>query len=195
MQNIQEGIPLGLAVHKECADFVRANSAIKSVSGGRFGFLYDGVQFCRPDGSVQAEWSIHNLMPDAALRQIQTSAHEGAAQVVNFYIGVYANNRTPLSTDTAANIPDYGEITSFEEGSRQLWNKGTLQGTMYDSADNPAILTATATITIQGVLMSTASAFDSTSGFLWSAALAPSPQTLDVGGMVRIPAAIALVNA
>lgn len=190
----QKGIPLSMAVHKECANFVRNKKTIKAASGGRIGFHYD-ITLCRPDGSIQAEWSLDNLMPDAALRQILSSSMDGAAQVSNFFIGAYANNRTPLATDTSADLPDYGEIITFEEGSRQPWNKGVLQGTMYDSADNPTILTATETTTIQGVFMSTDPTFGSTAGFLWSAVLAPSPETINAGSTIRIPAAISLVNA
>ncbi|NIR64042.1 MAG: hypothetical protein GWO10_09780, partial [candidate division Zixibacteria bacterium] len=97
------------------------------------GFRYP-VEIYRPDGSLQAKWDLHNLMPQSALQQVLSSSHAGASQVSNFFIGAYQNERTPLATDTAASIPDYGEITSWEEGSRQLWNKGALQGAMYDSA-------------------------------------------------------------
>lgn len=190
----RQGIPLSLAVHTECANFVRAKKTIKSTSGGKVGFHYD-ITIHRPDGSIQAEWSLDNLMPDAALKQILSSSMDGAAQVTNFFIGAYANNRAPSATDTAADLPDYGEIVTFEEGARQPWNKGSLQGTMYDSADNPTILTATVTTTIQGVFMSTSPTFGSTSGFLWSAVLAPSPETINAGSTIRIPAAISLVNA
>jgi hypothetical protein len=158
------------------------------------GFHYP-VKIFRPDGSLQAEWDLFNLMPDAALQQIMSSSMDGAAQVSSFYIGAYANARTPLATDTSANLPDYGEITTFEEGSRQLWNKGTLQGTMYDSADNPTILTATEETTVQGVFMSTESTFGSTAGFLWSAVLAPSPEIIQDGSTIRVPASILLENA
>lgn len=165
------------------------------ISGERskVGFHYE-VEIRRPDGSLQAIWDVGNLMPDAALQQFLASAHDGASQVSNFYIGAYANERTPLATDTAANLPDYGEIVTFAEGSRQLWVKGALQGNKYDSASNPTILTATETVTAQGVFMATDAGFGSTSGFLWSAALAPSPETINAGSTLRIPASISLEN-
>lgn len=159
----------------------------------RPGFNYK-VEIHRPDGSIQAVWDIDNLMPDVALQHFLASAHAGAAQVSNFYIGAYANERTPLATDTALDLPDYGEIITFSEGSRQLWEKGALQGNKYDSAANPAVLTATETVTAQGVFMATDAGFGSTGGYLWSAALAPSPETINAGSTLRIPASIALEN-
>lgn len=159
----------------------------------RAGFSYN-IEIVRPDGSLQARWPITNLMPDAALQHFLASAHAGASQVSSFYIGAYANDRTPLSTDTSANLPEYGEIVTFNEGSRQLWNKGSLQGNKYDSASNPTVLTATETVTAAGVFMSTDPTFGSTAGYLWSAALAPSPETINAGSALRIPASITLEN-
>jgi hypothetical protein len=175
------------------AKVTRLKSTIRSGENGKVGFNYK-VEIHRPDGSLQAVWNLDNLMPDAALQHFLASAHAGAAQVSNFYIGVYANERTPLSTDTALDLPDYGEIITFSEGSRQLWEKGALQGNKYDSAANPAILTATETVTARGVFMATVASFGSTGGYLWSAALAPSPETINAGSTLRIPASIALEN-
>ena len=157
------------------------------------GFKYD-IKICYPDGSLQAEWPIENLIPDAFLQQWLASGLAGAAQVSNFYIGVYGNNRTPLSTDTSADLPGYGEISTFDEGTRQLWNKGSLLGNKYDSATDPAILTASETLVATGVFMSTESIFGNTGGFLVSAALAPSPETVNAGSTLRIPASITLEN-
>lgn len=157
------------------------------------GFKYD-IEICRPDGSLQAKLPIFNLIPDAFLQQWLASGFAGASQVSSFYIGVYGNNRTPLPTDTSADLPGYGEISTFDEGSRQLWNKGALQGNKYDSAANPTILTASQTLTATGVFMSTESIFGSTGGTLVSAALAPSPETVNAGSTLRIPASITLEN-
>lgn len=159
----------------------------------RTGFKYD-IEIVRPDGSIQAKWPISNLMPNAALQHFLASAHAAASQVSSFYIGAYANDRTPLLTDTGASLPEYGEIVTFSEGSRQLWNKGALQGNKYDSASNPTILTATEQVTATGVFMSTEPTFGSTAGYLWSAALAPSPETINAGSALRIPASITLEN-
>jgi hypothetical protein len=187
-------ISLAGKVMAACARYVMQRKGISASSVLTCGFNYP-VKIYRPDNSLQAELNLFNLMPDAALRQILASSMDAATQVSSFYIGAYSNERVPLATDTAADIPDYGEIVSFEEGSRQLWNKGSLQGTMYDSAANPTILTATETVTVRGVFMSTQSAFGSTAGFLWSAVLAPSPETITAGSTLRIPASILLESA
>ena len=176
---------------------LKKNKALSKASGPgvslQAGFVYP-VEIYRPDGTLQARWDIGNLMPDAALQHFLASAHDGAAQVTSFYIGAYENERTPLATDTSANLPEYGEIITFEEGSRQLWNKGSLQGNKYDSAANPTVLTATETVTVRGVFMSTESTFGSTGGYLWSAALAPSPEVINAGSSLKIPASITLSN-
>jgi hypothetical protein len=166
---------------------------VRDREGARAGFVYN-VEIYRPDGTLQARWPICNLMPDAALQYWLVAGFGGGSQVSSFYIGAYGNNRTPLPTDTSANLPDYGEITTFDEGSRQLWNKGATQGTKYDSAANPTILTATQNLTATGVFMSTESIFLNTGGILISAALAPSPETINAGSTLRIPASITLEN-
>lgn len=177
----------------ECNKFLKKKHlrSIRSGSVISCGFRYQ-VEFRKPDGSLQAKWDLENLMPLAARQQIMSSAHGGASQVSSFYIGVYGNNRAPLDTDTPADLPDYGEISAFDEGSRQLWNKGALIGSMYDSSANPTVLTASETVTAYGVFMSTVSTFGSTAGYLWSVALAPTPETVSPGSTLRIPASVAL---
>lgn len=189
MNNGRKG-DLAVQMIRAAASFV---ASIKNKGKVTIGFKYP-IEIVRPDGTLQAKWNITNLMPDAAIQQFMASGLDAASQVSSFYIGAYANERTPLATDTAANIPDYGEIVSWSEGTRQLWVKGSLQGNKYDSAASPTVLTATETVIVTGVFMSTMPTFGSTAGFLWSAALAPTPETVNAGSQLRIPASIELVN-
>lgn len=173
----------------------------KGHSGGpigsamKLGFVYD-LDFLDENGDCFASWpGKKNLMNDESLAYAIAAAYGGGPQFSSFYIGAYTNNRAPLSTDTSANIPEFGEITSFAEVTRQLWNRGNLIGSMYDSSDNPTILTATVDVTISGVLMSTDITPGGVGGKLISAFLGESPELLKAGRSLSVPASIALENS
>lgn len=187
-------ISLADKMNSACSEYMLKKS-IEPRSRLKCGFRYP-ITICSPDGSIQAEWDLFNLMPDAALVYMMTSSLDAAAQFSSFYIGAYGNARTPLDTDTSADLPEYGEIITFSEGARALWDKGSIQGTMYDSSASPAVLTATeADTVVRGVFMSTSATFGSVSGVLMSAVLAPSPETIQPGSTLRIPASILLESA
>ena len=187
-------ISLADKVNSACSEYLlKKKMGSKAVL--KCGFRYP-ITICRPDGSIQAEWDLFNLMPAAARVYMMTSSLAAAAQFSSFYIGAYGNARTPQDTDTSADLPGYGEITTFSEGSRVLWDKGNIQGTMYDSSASPAVLTATvANTVVRGVFMSTSVTFGSVSGVLMSAVLAPTPETIQPGSTLRIPASILLESA
>jgi hypothetical protein len=98
--------------------------------------------------------------------------------VSNAYIALYANNYTPLITNTAATFTaTYSEITSGSEGytqaTRVLWDTGAAAAAAINNNSVPAEFTmiTASTVSAYGVALLTASAKGATTGKLLSAAL------------------------
>ncbi len=152
------------------------------------GFHYS-LDFIQPDGECK-HLELSNLIPDAGLRYLGGgTAFEGMATFSEFFFILFTNGRAPLTTDTMANLPEYGElVTGTDRTARQRWNFTRTGGT-YDSSANPALYTVTAaSVEVRGIMLGTQAAFLSTDGILLSARLLDSPEVVRQGGFIRATA-------
>jgi len=103
------------------------------------------------DGEVLHEEKGTNLVVDEGLTHYHSAALRGGSQNATWYIGIFANNRTPVATDTAATVAGLaGEITTlYDEAVRQTWTPNAAAG---DPALDKVITnsSSTATFTING---------------------------------------------
>lgn len=133
-----------------------------------------------------------NLLTDQGLRYFGGGTSiDGDTQYPSLYQFLYTNPRTPLVTDTAANIPEYGELVSgVDLTSRPEWLP-VRSGFVYDSSSNKSVWTVTATeITVYGIGIVTVGAFGATTGLLLSARLLDSPETVKSEGTFKSSASI-----
>jgi hypothetical protein len=153
-------------------------------------FKYN-IEYHHPDGTVK-KVDICNLLTNQGLQYLGGgTAFEGNPQYNDFYIFLYTNGRVPLESDTPANLPEYGELTTgIDLTSRPRWN-WTKSGFVYDSSAAPAEWKVTASsVTVRGIGIVTMSAFGSTGGLLISASMQDSPETVKTPGFIRTPATI-----
>lgn len=162
--------------------------------GAKIGFEYHVEAVDPKTGKILWQWEKHNLIPDAARSYCLAAMFTGGVQYSAFYVGVFGNDRTPLYTDTSADLPDYGELTSFDETTRQLWTPAAETNGTLESSASPAVFTAATDLTVRGVFLSTSSVFGSTSGVLMSAVLGPSPETLSNDAQLRVPVTMTLTT-
>jgi outer membrane protein assembly factor BamB len=170
------------------------NKHIYAGDGVRIGFEYHVEAFDPVTGKVLWQWEKHNLIPDAARSYCLAAMFTGGVQYSSFYVGVFGNDRTPLYSDTSSDLPDYGELTSFDETTRQLWIPAAETNGTLESSANPAVFTAASDLTVRGVFLSTSSVFGSTAGVLMSAVLGPSPETLSTDAQLRVPVTMTLTT-
>lgn len=103
------------------------------------------------NGQLLHEEESENLVVDEGLTHYHSATLRGGTQNATWYIGIFANNRTPVATDTAATIAGLaGEITTlYDEAVRQTWTPNAAAG---DPALDKVITnsSSTATFTING---------------------------------------------
>lgn len=99
----------------------------------------------------------------------------------NWYMGVFTNNYTPVSTDTAATIVgNAGEFNGYSGGARPNFTPAAaVQPTpQLTNSANRASFTFTGTATLIGAFLISSAGILATSGTLFSAAQFPSSKSV-----------------
>jgi len=159
----------------------------------KIGFWYE-FQLYGIDGKLKSASRFENLLPDESRDLCMAAWLQAGVQYSTFYIGIYANDRTPLYADKATDLGEYGEISEVSEVERPAWSPSALVGGVLESSANPSVFTATSEFTARGAFLVTTQPFETNSGILISVAEAPSPKVVEVGEVLRVPAGISLLT-
>lgn len=132
-------------------------------------FTYQHIR----DGKVIDEWKEPNIVVDEGINYILDAALSGATQVTTFYIGLFQNNYTPLSTDVAATFPGAGvgnEITTaYTEATRPVWTEAGVSAKTITNTASPAVFTFNTGATAYGAFLVTTNTKGGTTGKLIAA--------------------------
>ena len=122
------------------------------------------------NGEVIDTWHEHNLVTTEGLNHLLNVAFKAGTQSGTWYVGLFEGNYTPVAGDTAATfVAAATESTAYDETSRQLWNTDAVSAGVVNNGTNKAIFTISATKTLYGMFLTSASAKSATSGTLFSA--------------------------
>ena len=137
----------------------------KQLIGGRF--LGKIIR----DKRVIDEFACENIVVNQGLNYLLGAAL-GAQSVVNtWFIGLFSNNYSILSSDTAATIAaNSGEVTQYTASVRQSWQSAPPASQSITNAANQASFTFNGTLSIYGAFLVSSSAINGTSGILFSGA-------------------------
>lgn len=150
------------------------------------GFVYT-LECVGADGKTKWVEEFHNLLPDVGRDYIMNAAMNGGSQYSTWYIGLYANQRTPVVGDTMTTlIADCGEISAYSGGARKELADDALSGGIFSNAGTPAEFTFTAQTTVRGGFISSGSVINNNSGLLLSAGLLPTAKTLEAGEILKV---------
>jgi hypothetical protein len=159
------------------------------------GFLYT-VRHRAADGSLLSEERVHNLVPTVGLNYILNAAIQGGTPSASWYIGVFANNYTPVAGDTVNSIVTTGgEFTDYAEATRQDFTSPDSTAGLLTNADSLAVITASSATTIYGGFICNASTKGGTSGTLLSAVKFSSAKAMAIDERLEIEATLTLGNA
>lgn len=137
-----------------------------------------------------------NIIPNVGRDYMLNSALMSAAQLPNWYIGLYENTRIPLASDTMTTlIADCGEVTTYTSaGSLRLALTGALSAGVFSNIASPAEFVFTAAKTIKGGFVTSSAAQGATSGTLLSAVSNSSPKSVGIGETLRVTAGLSLTT-
>ena len=164
-------------------------------SKAKSGFTYT-VETYDAQGRLLDRDVVKNLMPIEGANHMLAVTAGIAAQAPSWWIGLYANNYTPVDLDTAATFPAAaGEFTQYNGTTRKQFIPGSPSNGTLDNGASKAEFVFTHDVTVYGGFIASASGKGATTGVLWSAVKFTSPKSPGVGGMLRITAGNIIVSA
>lgn len=147
-----------------------------------------------PDGAEK--WRVaeeHNLVVNAALKDMNDVYFRSGTQKPNWYIGLYgaAASNTPAASDTAASHPGWTEVVPYSNATRVLANFAaatTADPSVITNAASPAVFNINASGTVGGAFLISDSTKGGTTGTLFSAAdfQAPGDRNVSNGDTLSV---------
>lgn len=120
-------------------------------------FTYEHIR----DGEVIDTWKEPNIVVDEGLNYILGAGMAGSTPLTTWYIGIFKNNYTPLSTDTAALFPGVGvaseSTTEYTETVRPTWINTGVAAKVITNTASPAVFTFNTTVSIYGGFLASSS--------------------------------------
>lgn len=124
------------------------------------------------EGRLKDEWEQENTVIIEGLIAMMNATFAGGSAVTNWYIALFTNNYTPVSTDTASSIVgNAGEFTSYSGGTRPAFTAtAAAQPTAnINNTASKANFTFTAGATLMGAFLISSATIGSNTGTLYSA--------------------------
>lgn len=100
-------------------------------------------------GKLLSTWKEPNIMTDQGIEYIMDSSLSGASPITSWYVSVFEDNYTPLSTNTYA-TPGHTECTAYDESTRPAWTEVGISSKIITNSASKATFTFNATKTIYG---------------------------------------------
>lgn len=143
-------------------------------------------------------WEIEpNLVVDEGIAYLLSSALDGAAQKLTFYVALFGGNVTPQASWTAANFTaNATEFTNYTESGRQQWMKGDVAAGALGNSASPAVFTInTGGGTVRGAALIEGAAKGATTGALIAAARFATDKVLEATEELRVRYTISFTAA
>lgn len=103
------------------------------------------------DGKVIDSWVEDNIVVDSGLNYILDAALSGAAATTTFYVGLFSNNYTPISSTL---ITDLVEVNAkYNEVTRPQWVEAGVSAKTVTNSASPAAFTFNASETVYGAFL------------------------------------------
>lgn len=157
---------------------------------------------CVRDGKVIWVEKGKNIIPTEGLNHILNVAIGTASKSQAWYIGIFKNNYTPLSTNTAANSLGlnglYGEAQDAEydpPSDRPTYTVSSATGGVISNAAAKAEFQIKQALTIYGAFITNTQAKNSTSGVLLAAKKFDTPRNVVSGDIVYVTYEITATSA
>ena len=151
-----------------------------AAGGGVFHFkCYD------KDGNLKWEDSIHNLVVNAGLKDMNDKYFSGSSYTATWYIGLVNASPTPsyAAGDTAASHAGWAETTDYSQSTRPQASFGaatTADPSVINNSGSPATFSINGTVTVAGAFLISDSTKGGTSGVLFSVSNFQSPGSRSV---------------
>lgn len=132
------------------------------------------------DGNLKWSESMHNLVVNVGLQDMNTKYFTGSSYTATWYIGLYgaAASNNPAAGDTAASHAGWTEVTAYSQATRPAATFGTAttaNPSVISNTASPAQFSINGTTTVGGAFLISNNTKGGTTGTLFSAADFQSP--------------------
>jgi hypothetical protein len=132
------------------------------------------------DGNLKWEDSVHNLVVNGGLQDMNDKYFSGSGYTAAWYIGLVNASPTPsyAAGDTAASHAGWAETTAYSQSTRPqaTFGSATLADpSVISNSGSPATFSINGTVTVAGAFLISDSTKGGTSGILFSASNFQSP--------------------
>ena len=149
---------------------------------------------CRDsEGNLKWSDSIHNLVVNVGLQDMNTKYFSGSSYTAAWYIGLYGAgaSNTPAASDTASSHAGWTEITPYSNSTRPACSFGSATAadpSVITNTLSPAAFTSNATATVGGAFLISNSTKGGTTGILFSASdfAAPGDRVVASGDTLNV---------
>lgn len=147
------------------------------------------------NGVVVDREEVHNLLPLEGIHHMYNVTLRNQTQNAAWYVGLFGNAYTPLSTDTMATFPaNSGEATGYSEANRVTLVLAAPAAGSVSNSGNVAEFTFTGTDTIYGGFVTSSAAKGATTGTLMSAVKFATAKSVDDSTVLRVTASIQITS-
>jgi hypothetical protein len=133
--------------------------------GGRF------IGEIRRKGEVIDQFEVPNLVVNEGLNSLLNVMFNGATQITQWHMGIFEGNYTPIASLTAATVTAAStECVAYVSATRPEYTEAASTAQTITNVANRASFVFTASKTIYGAFLASASAKSATTGVLFAAA-------------------------
>ena len=136
---------------------------------------------CRDsEGNLKWSDSIHNLVVNVGLQDMNTKYFTGSSYTAAWYLGLYGSGSTndPAASDTMSSHAGWTEVTAYSQATRPACSFGTASTanpSVISNSGSAATFSINATTTVGGAFLTSNNTKGGTTGILFSASDFQSP--------------------
>lgn len=151
------------------------------------------VQCLDKDGNLKWEDSMHNLVVNQGLQDMNTKYFTGSSYTATWYLGLYgaAASNNPAAGDTMASHAGWTEVTAYSQATRPACTFGTAttaDPSVITNSASAAAFSINGTTTVGGAFLTSDNTKGGTTGVLFSAAdfAAPGDRNVVSGDTISV---------
>ncbi len=147
----------------------------------------------KESGQLLDTLTVTNRIPGAGIEFLMTAPFGDAATIPTFYCGLFRNNYIPTDSTSSADLPSVmGEMVTFEEPTRPVWQRAYAGGVMSNNS-NKAVFTPIQEVGVYGSFIVSSPTKGGSSGLLISVARFPTVKNLSPGMEAKLSTGLTFV--
>ncbi len=167
---------------------------LKYTLGMRSTYLFECYD---KDGNLKWTEEVPNIVVNVGLNDVLDKYFKGSAYTAAFYVGL-VDNASFISfdaTDTMGSHPNWIELITYDEATREVLTLGTVSSQSVDNSASKASFTQNATKTVKGAFVTDNSTKNGGTGLLYGAAAFAATRAVESGDVLNVTVTLTSASA